>query len=97
MKFKKFKKSYNLKGKCGKIFIVLAFTTLITCLLLLPFIPRSFLKYYVGIVATIIFLEADICSAQYVYDENEDLSAFAMLVIGTSFVILSFIWGSILI
>lgn len=97
MKFKKIKKPYNLKGKYGKIFIILASTTLITCLLLLPFIPRTFWKYYAGIVATIIFLEADICSAQYVCDENEDLSAFAMLVIGTSFVILSFIWGSILI
>lgn len=97
MKFKKIKKPYNLKGKYGKIFIILASTTLITCLLLLSFIPKSFLKYYAGIVATIIFLEADICSAQYVYDENENLSAFAMFVIGTSFVILSFIWGSILI
>lgn len=94
---KRCKVSCKLKGKYGKIFVILAPTTLITCLLLLPFIPRSFLKYYAGIVTTIIFLEADICSAQYVYDENEDLSAFAMLVIGTSFVILSFVWGSILI
>ena len=94
---KKCKVSCKLKGEYGKIFIILAPTTLITCLLLLSFIPSSFLKYYAGIVATIIFLEADICSAQYVCDENEDLSAFAMFVIGTSFVILSFIWGSILI
>lgn len=96
MKFKNFKKSYNLKGKCGKIFIALAFTTLITCLLLLPFIPRTFWKYYAGIIATIIFLEADICSAQYIYDENENLSEFAMFAIGTSFVILSFVWAMIL-
>lgn len=94
---KNHKFSWNLKEKRGRLFIGIVVLTLILCLSLLPFIPTSFLKYYAGIVATIIFLEADICSAQYVYDENEDLSAFAMLVIGTSFVILSFIWGSILI